>query len=70
MMHSQLSTQEVSINMAEKKQVPLRLSAKLYDALAAWARLDPEDLSNEACRLGTFCEPDSFVTSPILTSTL
>ena len=26
--------------MAEKKQVPLRLSAKLYDALAAWAEDD------------------------------
>ena len=26
--------------MAEKKQVPLRLSAKLYDAIAAWAEDD------------------------------
>ena len=26
--------------MSEKKQVPLRLSAKLYDAIAAWAEDD------------------------------
>ena len=26
--------------MAEKKQVPLRLSPKLYDAIAAWAEDD------------------------------
>ena len=26
--------------MAEKKQVPLRLSAALYDAIAAWAEDD------------------------------
>ncbi len=26
--------------MAEKKQVPLRLSEKLYDAIAAWAEDD------------------------------
>lgn len=26
--------------MAEKKQIPLRLSEKLYDAIAAWAEDD------------------------------
>ena len=31
--------------MAEKKQVPLRLSAKLYDAIAAWAEDDFRSVS-------------------------
>ena len=38
MMHNRLSIQEVYINMSEsKKQVPLRLSSKLYESLSSWA---------------------------------
>ena len=33
--------------MAEKKQVPLRLSPKLYEALAAWAEDDFRSLNGQ-----------------------
>ena len=41
-MHSPSSIREVCTDMAEgqKKQIPLRLSQKLYDAIAAWAEDD------------------------------
>ena len=42
MMRNPLSTPEACIDMAEntKKQIPLRLSAKLYNEIAAWAEDD------------------------------
>ncbi len=33
--------------MAEKKQVPLRLSAKLYDQIAAWAEDDFRSINGQ-----------------------
>ncbi len=42
--------------MAEpKKQVPLRLNAKLYDALAAWAEDDFRSLNGQIEYLLTEC---------------
>lgn len=41
--------------MAEKKQVPLRLSAKLYDALAAWAEDDFRSVNGQIEYLLTEC---------------
>lgn len=57
MMLSQLSTQEVCIKMADnsKKQVPLRLSTKLYDAIAAWAEDDFRSVNGQIEYLLTEC---------------
>ena len=41
--------------MAEKKQVPLRLSPKLYEALAAWAEDDFRSLNGQIEFLLTEC---------------
>ncbi len=41
--------------MAEKKQVPLRLSAKLYDAIAAWAEDDFRSVNGQIEYLLTEC---------------
>ena len=41
--------------MAAKKQVPLRLSEKLYDALAAWAEDDFRSLNGQIEYLLTEC---------------
>ena len=41
--------------MAEKKQVPLRLSAKLYDAVAAWAEDDFRSVNGQIEYLLTEC---------------
>lgn len=35
------------MNDNQKKQIPLRLSAKLYDALAAWAEDDFRSLNGQ-----------------------
>ncbi len=39
----------------EKKQIPLRLSAKLYDELAAWAEDDFRSLNGQIEFLLTEC---------------
>ena len=39
----------------QKKQVPLRLSAKLYDALAAWAEDDFRSVNGQIEYLLTEC---------------
>ena len=41
--------------MSEKKQVPLRLSGELYDALAAWAEDDFRSLNGQIEYLLTAC---------------
>ena len=41
--------------MAEKKQIPLRVSARLYDALAAWAEDDFRSLNGQIEYLLTEC---------------
>ena len=41
--------------MAEKKQVPLRLSSKLYDELAAWAEDDFRSVNGQIEYLLTEC---------------
>ena len=41
--------------MAEKKQVPLRLNAKLYDAIAAWAEDDFRSVNGQIEYLLTEC---------------
>ena len=41
--------------MAEKKQIPLRVSAKLYDALASWAEDDFRSLNGQIEYLLTEC---------------
>ncbi len=41
--------------MAEKKQVPLRLSAKLYEAIAAWAEDDFRSVNGQIEYLLTEC---------------
>ena len=41
--------------MAEKKQVPLRLNAKLYDAIAAWAEDDFRSINGQLEYLVTEC---------------
>ena len=39
----------------EKKQIPLRLSAKLYDAIAAWAEDDFHSVNGQIEYLLTEC---------------
>ena len=41
--------------MAEKKQVPLRLSEKLYNELAAWAEADFRSVNGQIEYLLTEC---------------
>lgn len=41
--------------MAEKKQIPLRLNAKLYDALSAWAEDDFRSVNGQIEYLLTEC---------------
>ena len=41
--------------MAEKKQIPLRINAKLYDALAAWAEDDFRSINGQIEYLLTEC---------------
>ena len=53
-----LSIREASIDMAEnqsKKQIPLRLSPKLYDALASWAEDDFRSINGQIEYLLTEC---------------
>ncbi len=53
---SLLSTQGACIDMADdKKQVPLRLSKKLYDAIAAWAEDDFRSVNGQIEYLLTEC---------------
>lgn len=56
-MFSPLSIPEAYINMSEvlKKQVPLRLSSKLYDAIAAWAGDDFRSVNGQIEYLLTEC---------------
>ena len=55
-MPSRLSTLAACIDMAEeKKQVPLRLSAKLYAAIAAWAEDDFRSVNGQIEYLLTEC---------------
>ena len=50
-MHNRLSIQEVYIiimnDTQPKKQVPLRLSAKLYEAIASWAEDDFRSINGQ-----------------------
>ena len=46
---------ELSLAMAEKKQIPLRLNAKLYDAIAAWAEDDFRSVNGQIEYLLTEC---------------
>ena len=50
-MHNRLSIQEVYIKIMNdtqpKKQVPLRLSAKLYEAIASWAEDDFRSINGQ-----------------------
>lgn len=57
MMHNQLLIREVSIRMADqkKKQIPLRLSAKLYAAIASWAEDDFRSVNGQIEYLLTEC---------------
>ena len=41
--------------MAQKKQIPLRLSEKLYDAIAAWAEDDFRSVNGQIEYLLTEC---------------
>ncbi|MCD8004469.1 MAG: PTS ascorbate transporter subunit IIC [Oscillospiraceae bacterium] len=41
--------------MAEKKQIPLRISARLYDQLAAWAKDDFRSVNGQIEYLLTEC---------------
>ncbi len=41
--------------MAEKKQIPLRLSAKLYEQLAGWAQDDFRSINGQIEYLLTEC---------------
>ncbi|MCD8375772.1 MAG: PTS ascorbate transporter subunit IIC [Oscillospiraceae bacterium] len=41
--------------MAEKKQIPLRISARLYDQLAAWAEDDFRSVNGQIEYLLTEC---------------
>ena len=41
--------------MAEKKQIPLRLSEKLYDAIAGWAEDDFRSVNGQIEYLLTEC---------------
>ncbi len=43
------------MSMGEKKQVPLRLSQKLYDALASWAEDDFRSINGQIEYLLTEC---------------
>ena len=43
------------MSMSEKKQVPLRLSGELYDALAAWAEDDFRSVNGQIEYLLTEC---------------
>ena len=54
-MLSPWSTREVCIDMAEKKQVPLRLSESLYNAIAAWAEDDFRSVNGQIEYLLTEC---------------
>lgn len=56
-MPSPSSTPEAFIDMADngKKQVPLRLSPKLYDAIAAWAEDDFRSVNGQIEYLLTEC---------------
>ena len=45
----------VSMGDSGKKQVPLRLSAKLYDAIAAWAEDDFRSVNGQIEYLLTEC---------------
>ena len=49
------STPAVFTEMAEKKQIPLRVSAKLYEALASWAEDDFRSLNGQIEYLLTEC---------------
>lgn len=40
---------------SEKKQIPLRISAKLYDAIAAWAEDDFRSINGQIEYLLTEC---------------
>ena len=56
-MHSRLSIPALSTDMADtgKKQIPLRLSPRLYDAIAAWAEDDFRSVNGQIEYLLTEC---------------
>jgi len=56
-MHSPSSIREASTDMqdGEKKQIPLRLSASLYAAVAAWAEDDFRSVNGQIEYLLTEC---------------
>lgn len=56
-MPSRSSIREACIDMGEttKKQIPLRLSAKLYDQIAAWAEDDFRSVNGQIEYLLTEC---------------
>ena len=56
-MHSPWSIREASTDMqdGEKKQIPLRLSASLYAAVAAWAEDDFRSVNGQIEYLLTEC---------------
>lgn len=49
------SIREACTDMAEKKQVPLRLSESLYNAIAAWAEDDFRSVNGQIEYLLTEC---------------
>ena len=51
----QLGQPVLIMTPGEKKQVPLRLSAKLYDAIAAWAEDDFRSVNGQIEYLLTEC---------------
>ena len=54
-MHSPSSIREAFTDMAEKKQIPLRLSEQLYNAIAAWAEDDFRSVNGQIEYLLTEC---------------
>ena len=54
-MPSPLLTPAASIDMAEKKQIPLRISEKLYAEIAAWAEDDFRSVNGQIEYLLTEC---------------
>ena len=64
------------MNESQKKQVPLRLSAKLYEAIASWAEDDFRSVNGQIEYLLTECvkqrkkngkyvDPESVITRPV-----
>ena len=54
-MHNPLLTRVVCTDMAQKKQIPLRLSEKLYNEIAAWAEDEFRSVNGQIEYLLTEC---------------